>query len=274
MTKKIILWVIAFMFTLVMAYYQRVTGPTYPVTGEKTILGSKVCFNFPRSHGGEGDQQISIYIERDGVDAYLYYKRYKVDEKWKKVKMKKMGKDFTSFLPHQPPAGKLIYFVEVKKGNYEIKVPGKPVVIRFKGKVPFQILLPHIVFMFLSLFFATRILFAIFFKEDYNYLVYLTTIFLFIGGGILGPIVQKYAFGAYWTGIPFGWDLTDNKTLISLIFWIIALLFTIKKKKNKLATIVAICIMYIVFLIPHSALGSEYDYSKGKIVTGNIEEVS
>lgn len=29
-----------------------------------------------------------------------------------------------------------------------------------------------------------------------------------LGGMILGPIVQKYAFGEYWTGFPFGGDLT------------------------------------------------------------------
>ncbi len=274
MVKKILLWIIAFIFTLVMAYYQRVTGPTYPVVGEKSVYGSRVSFNFPRSHGGKGDQQISIFIEKDGVKAYLYYKRYRVKEKWKKLEMKKMGRDFAAFLPHQPPAGKLIYFIEVIKNGKSVKVPDKPVVIRFKGSVPFQILLPHIVFMFLSLFFATRILLALFFKEEYNYLVYLTTIFLFIGGGILGPIVQKFAFGSYWTGVPFGWDLTDNKTLISLIFWIVALFFTVKKRKNKLATVIAIVVMYLVFLIPHSTLGSEYDYSKGKIITGNVEEVS
>ena len=38
---------------------------------------------------------------------------------------------------------------------------------------------------------------------------------LAVGGFILGPLVQNYAFGELWTGVPFGWDLTDNKTLIA-----------------------------------------------------------
>ena len=38
-----------------------------------------------------------------------------------------------------------------------------------------------------------------------------------LGGMILGPIVQKYAFGAYWTGIPFGHDLTDAKNLVDAL---------------------------------------------------------
>ena len=36
---------------------------------------------------------------------------------------------------------------------------------------------------------------------------------LLVGGFVLGPLMQWYGFGAWWTGVPFGWDLTDNKTL-------------------------------------------------------------
>ena len=39
------------------------------------------------------------------------------------------------------------------------------------------------------------------------------------GGFVLGPLVQKAAFAAYWTGIPWGWDLTDDKTLFAALFW-------------------------------------------------------
>ena len=44
-----------------------------------------------------------------------------------------------------------------------------------------------------------------------------------IGGMILGPIVQKYAFGEYWTGFPYGGDFTDNKMLIMWLAWAIAM---------------------------------------------------
>ena len=50
-----------------------------------------------------------------------------------------------------------------------------------------------------------------------KYLTFLTMGSLFLGGMLLGPIVQNFAFGDYWTGIPFGWDLTDNKTLLAAI---------------------------------------------------------
>lgn len=78
----------------------------------------------------------------------------------------------------------------------------------------------------------------------------------------MGPITQKFAFGEYWTGVPFGFDLTDNKTLIAFIAWIVAL-WSIYKSKNPGRWILAAAVItLLVFLIPHSVLGSEIDYRK------------
>ena len=46
---------------------------------------------------------------------------------------------------------------------------------------------------------------------NYGRLILWTVALLTVGGLLLGPIVQKYAFDAFWTGWPFGTDLTDNK---------------------------------------------------------------
>lgn len=95
---------------------------------------------------------------------------------------------------------------------------------------------------------------------------FLATIFLISGGLILGPIVQKYAFGAYWTGWPlkglfnFG-DMTDNKTAIAVLAWVVALLFTRKNQKARGWIIAASIIMLLVYLIPHSMFGSEIDHT-------------
>ncbi len=85
--------------------------------------------------------------------------------------------------------------------------------------------------------------------------------FLLLGGMILGPVVQKYAFGEFWTGFPYGTDLTDNKTLIAFIGWIIALIAVFRSQKPKWYILIAAIIMFIIFIIPHSLLGSELDYS-------------
>jgi hypothetical protein len=84
---------------------------------------------------------------------------------------------------------------------------------------------------------------------------------------LLGPVVQKYAFGAFWTGIPFGWDLTDNKTLFAFIAWIVALAANTKKFRPAYI-IAAALITLIIFSIPHSMFGSELNYESGNIVSG------
>ncbi len=85
-----------------------------------------------------------------------------------------------------------------------------------------------------------------------------------VGGLIFGPIVQKFAFGAYWTGFPLGGDLTDSKTLFVALFWLAAHLL---RKKGRWWTVAATALVVAVYLIPHSVLGSELDYQTGKIET-------
>ena len=92
---------------------------------------------------------------------------------------------------------------------------------------------------------------------------------LIAGGLLLGPIVQKYAFGEFWTGIPFGWDLTDNKLLIALAFWVYAVVIN-RTKEKPLPALIAAIVLLLVYSIPHSLFGSELDYSSGKVIQGLI----
>jgi len=84
---------------------------------------------------------------------------------------------------------------------------------------------------------------------------------------IMGPLLQLYAFGDLWTGIPFGWDLTDNKTLIAYVAWIVALIMN-RKGVNYRWIIVATIVTLIIFSIPHSMFGSEFNYATGSVTQG------
>ena len=115
----------------------------------------------------------------------------------------------------------------------------------------------------MAMLFSTRTGLEFFNKQpNYKKLVYWTFGLLILGGMIFGPIMQKYAFGAFWTGVPFGIDLTDNKTLIAVIGWIIALVAMKKSANPKKWIIFASILMFLVYLIPHSVLGSELDYDE------------
>ncbi len=95
----------------------------------------------------------------------------------------------------------------------------------------------------------------------------LTLIILLVGGMIFGPLMQLYAFGELWTGFPKGMDLTDNKTLIAVVFWVIAFIAN-RKKQRPIWIIIASIVMLMIYLIPHSMFGSEFNYDAGKVVTG------
>jgi hypothetical protein len=97
---------------------------------------------------------------------------------------------------------------------------------------------------------------------DYRRLANWAAVFVFVGGFILGPLVQKYAFGVFWSGIPLGTDMTDNKTLIAFVGWLIALFLMRKGKPGRAGVVAAAILLLAVYSIPHSVLGSELDYSK------------
>ncbi len=184
--------------------------------------------------------------------------------------MKLQEGELIGYLPNQPPAGKLEYTVVLLKDKQAYTVNDVPVVIRFKGSVPAYVLIPHILFIFTAqLLSLVAGLFAVYRLRRYKLYGILTIIFLFVGGFVLGPVIQKYAFGAYWTGFPFGQDMTDNKVLVALLFWILAVIMNFRKDRPAYAWIAAL-VFFLVNMIPHSVLGSELDYETGVVNTGMI----
>lgn len=274
MNSTAVRWILAILLTLSAAVYQRLTGPTHPLRGSVTIEQKEVDYKFLRSHGGEGDQPVELTLADTSYKAFLLYRRYRVDSAYTALPMMREGSELKGFLPHQPPAGKLEYVVELQKGGQTYLLPQKQTVVtRFKGAVPKSVLIPHILFMFLAMLFSSVTLFeALVITPKVKMYAIITTIILFIGGMILGPLVQKLAFGEYWTGIPFGWDLTDNKTLFALIGWLIALaaIWKGEMKKRRWWVVGAAILLLVVFSIPHSMMGSELDYSKMEVTTGKL----
>jgi hypothetical protein len=267
--KAIIIWVVAIVITLAAAYYQRKTGPTYPAEVHVTFGGTAYNFELPTSWGGEKDAEIRIEISDSKVSGELKYRRAPGGEEWTTVQFVRDGKALVASLPHQPPAGKLEYYLTLSDGTDTATIGEKaPIAIRFKGDVPMWALLPHIGVMFLAMLISNVAgLFAAFKDERHRFQMHLAFWMLIVGGMIFGPLVQFFAFGSFWTGVPFGWDLTDNKTLIAVLAYLIAVIFNRKGDKPYLALFAAIVVI-VVFSIPHSIFGSELDYSTGKIGIG------
>ncbi len=276
----------AFIITIAAAYYQRKTGPTYPKRVSVSLNDSLYELKLTRSIGLDERSEVKLHIRDTSVKAILYYKRFRSQDEFSKVNFTFKTYPLDSFVmnkifgmteekglfadvPQQPPAGKIQYYIELtdSQGKQTI-MKESPLVIRYKGGVPGYILGPHILIMFMAMLFSTATgLLAIAKVPSFRKYGIWTLVLLTAGGMILGPMVQKFAFGELWTGVPFGWDLTDNKTLIAFLFWILAVGMNLKKERP-LYTILAAVILLMIYSIPHSLFGSELDYETGQVIQG------
>ena len=258
--KKLVYWILAIVITLALSIYQRMTGPTYPQKVNIELRGERYQIKLPRS-GVQRDEIVTLKGVPSSVEAKMHYRRYPTTNDYTTVDFQWQDGAWQAALPVQPVAGKLQYYLTVDGKDY---LKDEPVVIRFRNDVPAYILIPHILLMFVAMLFAVYTFLLVVTRKPYKKWLWITVGTLFVGGFVLGPLVQHAAFGPWWTGFPYGTDLTDNKTLISFLFFLAALA-TIKWKYNKWLVVLAVLVMIAVFTIPHSAFGSEYDYEKQEL---------
>lgn len=271
--KQFLLWTLSVILMIAFVFYQRTTGPTYDYRGKLTLNGKEIKYKLVRSHETTSGAKVQLpLIDADIYTAVLHYKRYPTMDSITSIPFT-LSEDskFIAQLPVQPAAGKMEYFITGNVDGVAFRIPedtAESIILRYKDPVPSSVLIPHIVFMFLAIVFGIRAgLSALVDTPTMRKWAIVSLIGVTIGGMILGPIVQNYAFGAYWTGFPFGGDLTDNKTLIMWLVWIIALaIIGFKPKKNetisRVVVFVAATVMTAAYLIPHSLGGSTLDYSK------------
>jgi len=265
-SKPILLWVIAIVITLASVVFQRLTGPTYPIAGTSEIDGRKISYELLTSHETSSDARMNLYVPDPAITGEMRWKRFKSYDQLIIESLARTGDSLSFAIPAQPPAGKVIYQVSLidSEGNKH-DLTEEPVIIRFKGAVPSIALIPHIIFMFAGMLYATRAgLEALVNGNKLFGLALWTTILLAAGGLIFGPIVQKYAFGEFWTGWPFGHDLTDTKTMAVVLFWILSIWRFKKSHSGRIWILIAAIVTLAIYLIPHSVLGSELDYTKAQ----------
>lgn len=261
--RKGLFWFLAVVITLGSAVFQRMTGPTHPLGAKTEVAGTLVRASLPRSAETSDDAEVAIPAPAP-VEGRLEWKRFKTADAWTSAALVRDGDRLIGRLPRQPAAGKLMYKVVLAKNGESKTLTGDaPVVLRFKDPVPAWVIIPHIFVMFAGMLLSTAAgLAALDKKRNPRRLTTWTVALIFLGGFVLGPLVQKFAFGVAWSGFPFGMDLTDNKTLIAFLFWLIALVAGRKGKPARPFVIAASLVTLIVFLIPHSLLGSEFNYSR------------
>jgi len=274
-----LLWILAVILTLGCLAYQDKTGPTYPFEGEFKTDKGPVRYHFLRSETiGTGLKIMLIDPVPDGVTGHVKYRRYRSHDDWSIAPMvpgefeferrgrstvvKGIGAELPSL---DERAGKYEYFVFIEDGMGEpVSVTGDtPLYARYKAEVPVWALILHILVIFSAMTIAIRTLLEALIDGRFGWMLWATTASLLLGGFLLGPLVQWYAFGVWWSGVPFGYDWTDNKVVVELVFWLLALFMNRGDKRNRWSVYVAGVVTLVVYFIPHSLFGSEFDYRTG-----------
>jgi hypothetical protein len=166
------------------------------------------------------------------ITAFIFYrssgKAYQVAE----MRRLEPGRYFGS-IPPQGRGAKVQYYLEARAGSdLVVRVPARVKAEGFevysKGRPNRYLLVAHVVFIFIALFFflfsgylAFR---ALQHRRSLLYIprvAFLGTIAFFIASIPLGMVVAYQTFGKPWTGFPVGTDLTDNKSLAILIYWVV-----------------------------------------------------
>ena len=208
-----LLWLLAVVLMMATAVYQRRTGPTHPARGTVELAGHPVAYKLLRSETTGTEARIAIPVTDKTWDGILQWRRYPTDEPYTEIHMVHEDGEIAASLPTQPAAGKLQYRVLLEAEQEAVHLPIEgPTVLRYKGAVPAGILVPHIFFMFLGMVWGLRTLLELAAgRPRVRRLAWTTLAMMLLGGMVLGPAVQYYAFGEAWTGVPFGWTSPTTK---------------------------------------------------------------
>ncbi|MGQ9496336.1 MAG: hypothetical protein ACUVRY_08830 [Thermoanaerobaculaceae bacterium] len=261
--RRSILWLVTVLLTAGAAIWQRVSGPSWPVVGSFQLPdGRQVRYRLPRSAEVGRDLRVLVEVSGEAPPGLIRCRRVPSKEDWQFLPLAPQSQggkqQLVAFLPAQPPAGKLAYqFLLSPKANApEIPVPAQPVVVRFKGHVPLGLLVFHIGAMFFGMLLGNRVgVGAVLGEAPPKRLVQLTLACFIVGGLVLGPLVQKAAFGTFWSGFPVGRDLTDTKTLFFAVAWAAAA--GLGSGQRRWPVVAAFLLTLSAFLVPHSVWGSE-----------------
>jgi len=136
----------------------------------------------------------------------------------------------------------------------------------FLGQVPVWLLTAHLAFLFLGAMFAWLALFdavwmrtaKIRLKKLYQKAL-TATFFLLVGGCITGAVVSHSIRGFFWSGWPFGNDLSQTLWALTVGYWIVLTLllkgtiFGFKPKKNLVsaggATVLTLLGVFLIVIV-------------------------
>ncbi len=279
MKRVILIWFLAFILTASFLVWQKISGPTYEKRFSTEVAGTRIKGELLRTHSISADMPVTIHVPDENVSGTVVWRRFPTDDPRERLIMAREGENLWTAIPRQGMAGKVEYHVELAKDGQTVKVPlEEAVVARFKGDVPGTVLILHVLAIVIAFLFSTIAgLEALTNGPALKRMSRIAFGFLAAGGLVLGPVVQKFAFNAYWTGWPLGEDWTDNKLAVGTLLWLIAVVQSRKagpgNPAGKWWAVFAMLVIFVIFSIPHSIHGSTLDYESGEHIQALVETV-
>ncbi len=266
----ILRYIAALIITILLLAVARRASTRHTEEFNVEVQGTTLTHHSVTEDFGEGPM-LSVQAKgADGFKAVIFYSE-KQGGPYQTIDMIPVSDVFTAKLPVLPKGQKWFYHIEVTKGDAKVATfpPDKDQFIKFKGHVSEIILVPHIFSMFATIFLGIMAMLTSFdiargkgdLRRSVLYTLW-TMIFAFIGGFPLGITVAYQAFGVGWGGIPLGWDITDNKTLVLFLLWLITFILARKGLRGDKMAIsgkiyaflvtLSFVVTFATFLIPHS----------------------
>jgi hypothetical protein len=248
--------IVAVGFFLYYGFYKMVTPTMYRLTDPSAPINYVLVPD--HSEYGHSGHFVRVDVwptgENKGISVKILFKK-QTDDKFYEASMERVDRSnvYAFILPPLENGQRWFYFIQAAAGKgHTVKIPpnapDKPLPwVTYEGRVSPYILSVHIALVVGSIFFLIHALyFALLIlsrarESDWPTLmkcyrsVLLGWLSFFIGAVPLGIYVSNVTFGPgnQWGAFPFGKDITDNKTQLEIIIWLIVLLTRIDLLKGK-----------------------------------------
>jgi len=275
--KRAVRIILGFILTVALLWMSRSLSTRKPHDLVVERSGFRIEHRTVTEQVGPGSPDLSLTVKGDGaIEPVVRYREGK-EETLRTVVMTDGGDGmWRTALPEFEKGTKIYYALELLRGGGTVaRIPeedGSFLFIKYKGKVSAIVLTLHILFMFASFYFMVQSLWSAIgilagraWKAEAVRHARWVLISSFIGGWPLGFILNYQAFGVVWEGFPFGYDVTDNKTQIMFVFWLVSLLLvrgsflgrgeerdTLGARGFAYALMVSFIVSLSLFIVPHS----------------------
>ena len=227
--------------------------------------------------GTDAPVSATIEVSEDitAVRLFLYYTAGDAPQEVVQLEFLESG-DYFGAIPSQKRGTKVEYYLEARAGrDLAVRVPKETerpgFTFIYKGTANQAVLVVHIVLLFVALllfllcgFLAFRALTHRRVVVDIPRLGFLGTVIFFISAFPLGMIVAFQRYGTPWMGFPVGGDLTGNKSIVILLYWVAASLLyrgsimkrdpardLFGRKPLPYIYLVGVILVVVIYLIPH-----------------------